>query len=165
MKLAIHPAQSAYLEQLTTGQKVIWHSSMRLLFCYAQQAPTKDPCVVWRHCYPDFDLAFVFDSETGHFSSEEDCPAGIKFWSFDHQLTNTNSILAAMDDAGNIPTLAVLEDLQSWCEMREDKIRNKGVDLDDVYRWLQKARSFLKNESILIPEHVWRGQVLHTVSQ
>lgn len=154
-EFTIHPAQLDYLERLSRGEKILWHASMEWLFCYSMNAPEDDMRIVWRFCYPDFDLGYAYDLKTGHFDTIKDTPVAIKFLSFHAQLRDSNALLASQDAAGNIPVLAVLEDLESWCELREERVAKVVLEEKDVAWWLRKARAFLEAEKMLVPSRIW----------
>ena len=155
MNFGIHPAQLDYLKNLAAGEKVIWHASMEWLFCYGKAAPPDDMAIVWRFCYPDFDLGYAFDPKTGKFDTVKDTPVAINFLSFHGRLRESNTLLASQDAAGNIPVLAILKDLENWCELRKERVAKVKLAEKDVAFWLQKARAFLEAEELVVPSRIW----------
>lgn len=150
MAFGIHPDQLGYIEAIKRGDKIVWHSPLRWLTCFA----------------PDFDAHreeythdWVFPGVHENVYPRYDVPrglVGVKLCTLEGALALTN-VLEKLDDAESLSPLDVLEycivwlgensdDYQTMNEARRAKFDEKTL----------LTRQFLQAYPLRIPREVWR---------
>lgn len=147
--LGIYPAQSEWLKAVVRGEKVLWHSSMHLLACFA----------------PDFDPAseqyIAYNITPEHFhdllyplSGGREKVVGVQFWCLGGVLTKTD-ILGTQDAAGSLAPQAIFERGTKWYESTGKSATLTRERKEEMEKRNALGLAFLRSYPLTVPSTLW----------
>ncbi len=150
----IAPSQTQFLNEIAAKKPIIWHASMRFLFCFGRKFYEEyggdDLAITWQENHPGYALAYPLHV----LRKDRKDPLGFQMSGLEYVVQRTRW-LDRQDAAGAIPAYTLIDEIEIWL---------KAEDAPDMERHLANpalaaTREFLQHENIMIPSSIWMQAV------